>query len=561
MTSTAFPADPVDAGLASIAAAANTYDPVDAALAAHASAEVPDRPTMPDGRLLGESRKGVGDYNPSIADGDRHILADLSTGADQSKDTWLGSVVGQALTGMAKFGSGLFTAATGSGRADTGGSWLHEIAADLRAGAARVPDYQGGNNPGPLGLPTPNQFMSFPTNPLAWPGDAGRGAAALSRFAGASPQTSEDIGTITQNAAPALVPFALREFGPEAAPESAVDADTGPEGEVSLEPPTKAHGPSVSDQILADSRKAGYVVPPATTNPSIVNRVVEGFAGKASVAQAAAIKNQPITDGLARSALGLPPDAELTPETMDAVRAPAGQVYAQVAGSGRISIDPQYQADLSKITEASNTIKGDLPNYSSGAQDEIQNLVKSIVPENGTMDATTAVALSKDLRKNANANYNMAARTGDSTRTDIARAQQAAAGAVEDQVERHLTAQGQPDLATDWDNARTTIAKSYTVQNALDGAGHVDATKLGKQLLKGKPLSDELETAANFANAFPKAARVAPGKESMPGMSPLDVYGSVAASLGTGSPLPMLLGPGRMAARSMALSKPFQPSE
>lgn len=319
-----------------------------------------------------------------------------------------------------------------------------------------------------------------------------------------------------------------------------------------------AAAPSVSDKILSDSRRAGYVVPPATSNPGIINRGIEGFAGKASVAQAASIKNQVVTDNLARKALKLPPDAELTPKTMAESRGPANDVYEQVKSAGPITVDPQYHADLDRLTSTSGRIQKDLPNFSTGAQAQIKELTDSLRPENGKLDSETAVEVSKGLRYEANSNFSASARMGDPKLKALGQAQQKAAAAVEDQVERHLISSGQPDLAGQWDDARIHIAKTYSVQNALDGAGHVDAQKLGKQLIKGKPLSDELETAANFANAFPKAARVLPGKESMPGMSPLDVYGSVATSFASGSPLPLLLGPGRMAARKLALSKALQ---
>jgi hypothetical protein len=469
-------------------------------------------------------------------------------------DTFLGSALAVPIMGIgssvAKAGAGLrglYDVATGQG--------VNKATTDINRIVAEHQPYQVSPNAsasGALGA----EFMQSPANPINWPGKAaevaGTGLAAGARALGAGPELSQGIEQGVAEAGPWALGLAAPKGGaafPEAAPGEFGD----------FEPPTKAHGPSVSDQILADSRKAGYVVPPATTNPNILNRAMEGFAGKASVAQLAAIKNQPITDNLARSALNLPQDAELTPETMEQVRAPAGEVYGQVAGAGRFQVDDQYKTDLSKLSETANVIKSDLPNYRSGAQSEVQDLSTSLVPENGSMDANTAVALSKDLRKNANANFSLAARTGDSTRLDIARAQQAAAAAVEDQLSRHLESMGLGDLSARWDEARRTIAKSYSVQNALDGAGHVDATKLGKQLIKGKPLSGELETAANFANAFPKAARVLPGKESMPGMSPLDVYGSVATSVATHNPLPLLIGPGRMVARGAALSKAMQP--
>lgn len=317
------------------------------------------------------------------------------------------------------------------------------------------------------------------------------------------------------------------------------------------------------DAALMAGQKEGYVVPPATTNPTLVNRGIEGVAGKINVQQAASIKNQQITNSLARRALDLPPDTPLTSETLGAVRAEAGKTYEAVKGSGTIQISPQYERDLSKITSTADKINTDLPSYRSGASQQVADLVSSLKPPNGTMNAETAVELSKDLRYNANANATAAARTGDPSLRALSRAQAQAAEVVENEIERHLNAQGQGELAGQWDDARRTIAKSYSVESALDGAGNVDAGKLGKQSLKGKPLSPELQTAADFANAFPKATKLGASKESMPGISPLDFVGaaitggtahaagaSTGASITTGIALPAA----RVAARSLATS-------
>lgn len=317
------------------------------------------------------------------------------------------------------------------------------------------------------------------------------------------------------------------------------------------------------DAALIAGQKEGYVVPPATTNPTLVNRGIEGVAGKINVQQAASIKNQQITNSLARRALDLPPDAPLTSDTMGAIRAQAGKTYEAVKGSGIIQVSPQYEKDLSKITSTADKINADLPSYRSGASQQVTDLVSSLKPPNGTLNAETAVELSKDLRYNANANWQAAARTGDPSLRSLSRAQSQAAEAVENEIERHLKSQGQGDLANAWDDSRRTIAKTYSVESTLDGAGNVDAAKLGKQLIKGKPLSSELETAANFANAFPKATRLGASKESMPGISPLDVFAgagigesahyagaSPTAAITTGIAVPAA----RVAARSLATS-------
>ena len=318
------------------------------------------------------------------------------------------------------------------------------------------------------------------------------------------------------------------------------------------------------DAALLAGQKEGYVVPPATTNPSLVNRGIESLGGKINLQQAASIKNQRVTNSLARRSLDLPPDTPLNSTTMAALREEAGKVYGTVRNAGTITISPDYGKDLAKITVAADKISADLPNYRSGAGQQISDLVASLKPPNGTMDSATAVELSKDLRYNANANAAAAARTGDPSLRALSRAQAQAAEAVENEVERHLQKNGAGELAMSWDDARRTIAKTYTVENALDGAGNVDASKLAKASLKNKPLSPELQTAADFANAFPKATKVGAAKESMPGISPLDWFAgggigetahvagaSPLAAIATGVAVPAA----RVGARGVAMSR------
>jgi hypothetical protein len=315
--------------------------------------------------------------------------------------------------------------------------------------------------------------------------------------------------------------------------------------------PVSASAASV-EQALKEGQKLGYVVPPATSNPSVLNRGLEGVAGKLSVAQGASVKNQQITDGLVRKEFGLPQDEPLTHEKMADIREEQGiKGYEPVKQVTDIDFGQKYSADLDKLTTTANKVSKALPNYKTTGSQQVQELIDSLKPQGGKMDGETAVELSKSLRSEASAHESTAARTGDPQSRTLARAYRGAAEAVEDAVERHLNNIGQPELAENWDNARRTIAKTYSVQNALDGAGHVDATKLGKQLLKDKRLSGNLKAAANFANVFPKAARNL--KESMPGMSPLDMFAGMAIDAGTGNHAGLAIGPARMATRGALL--------
>jgi hypothetical protein len=337
-------------------------------------------------------------------------------------------------------------------------------------------------------------------------------------------------------------------------PQFLLGADTGAETDVA--PPESA----------IPGAEHGLVVPPSTTNPTLFNRLLEGFGGKLATAQHASIKNQPIIDSVVRNEFNLPEGTPLTPDTMERVRAEAAAPYKAVAAIPEITFGPEYEAELNKLGGQSAKISRALPNFKAAGADQVNQLLQSLRPENGVMDGETAVELSKTLRSEGSAHWAAANRTGDPVERSLGKAYSGAAAAVENAVEAHLKSIGQDELASEWDNARRTIAKTYSVQSALDGAGHVDARNLGKQLIKGKPLSGNLATLADFANAYPKAANVAWSKESVPGISPLDVAFGSTMGFGTGlathEPLAGVAAGsiplGRMAVRSGLLSKPGQ---
>ena len=306
----------------------------------------------------------------------------------------------------------------------------------------------------------------------------------------------------------------------------------------------------VRAQTLAAAQEAGYVVPPATSNPTTLNRAMEGLSGKAATAQQAAVRNQEVTNRLARQAVGLANDAPLTPQTLNALRATAGRVYEQVASAGRIAADPQYLDDLQRLGRGVDEIARDFPEANVGASQQIDQLVNSMLRD--TFDARSALAYLRQLRADAAGNLASAARNPDPARQALGMAQREAAGTLEDLIGRHLAQQGNPQLAQSFEQARRLIAVSHTVENALNEAtGNVSAQGLARQL-RGRPYGGELQVAARFAQAFPRAAREI--NESMPGISPLDYYGSAGLAGIFGSPHLLLLPAARMAIREALLS-------
>lgn len=170
----------------------------------------------------------------------------------------------------------------------------------------------------------------------------------------------------------------------------------------------------------------------------------------------------------------------------------------------------------------------------------------------GQFDAGDGLNMIRTMRENADIAY----RAGEAM---SGKAYKQAASALEDAIEDHLKSLGQPggDLLKNFRNARQTIAKTYTVQNALNPqTGNVNAVKLAADLAKGKPLTDELRTVAEVGQAFPKATQAL--KEAPKATSPLDWFGGTAAAAGTGNILPLAAVAARPAVRAGLLSAPMQ---
>ncbi len=307
---------------------------------------------------------------------------------------------------------------------------------------------------------------------------------------------------------------------------------------------------AVRDTTLRDARRAGYVVPPSTTNPTVTNRLAESVSGKAATQQAAALRNQATTNRLIREDLGLAEGAPLTRESLKTIRERAGNVYRAMKSAGEVAVDSAYLDDLAGLTQSVDEVAKDFPDANVAAGKEINDLVDTLLRDK--FRVSSAVEYTKQLRAAAGANLAYGA---DPTRRALGRAQWEAAGALEDVVVRHLENTGKGHLASRFDQARTLIAKTHTVESALnESTGNINAMALARELKKGKPLTGGIEMAARFAQAFPRASREV---LDSPGVSAVDalVAGAGAATVNPG----MLAMPaGRIGARAGILSEPYQ---
>jgi hypothetical protein len=300
---------------------------------------------------------------------------------------------------------------------------------------------------------------------------------------------------------------------------------------------------SVRDSTLIAGQKAGFAVPPTMANPSVLNRVLEGIPGKAGVAQGASLKNQEVTNKLAKQALGMTDDVPITEESLKALRAEAGKAYQVLKDfPGRFKADTQFTDDLARIGSDFSEAANEFPDLVKN--DAIEALKTALNKPDIGPKAT--VELIKKLRFDASKNLKS---FDDPAKAALGQAQRSAAEALDGLIERNITASN-PGAAQAYKQARTLIAKSYDVEAALnESTGNVSAKVLAKAYEKGKPISGELETIARFSSSFPKATQNVEPLSGVLGSTPLDWGIGLATSVATQNPLLMATTAARPVAR------------
>lgn len=301
-------------------------------------------------------------------------------------------------------------------------------------------------------------------------------------------------------------------------------------------------------QRVASARAAqaeGFVIPPSDIQPQ--GRIMEalsGLSGKIKTAQAASAKNQSVTDTLARKAIGLNPDDVLTRDVLTQIRQQAGGAYDQFKTLGAVQADKAYMQALDGVE---NTLRGATRSFPGIEGDKVKKLVETM--RQPTFDAGDAIDATKVLRDLADTAYAQ----GDKA---LGKAYKSVSGALEDVLERNLQ-QNAPDAVKEFRQARQLIAKTYTVEKALnEGTGSVSAQALVRDLKRGR-LSGELKTIAQTAEAFPRATQAL--KESPKDLSPLDWATAGLGLAGTGgNPLAALGLVARPSVRSLVLSPAVQ---
>ena len=300
-------------------------------------------------------------------------------------------------------------------------------------------------------------------------------------------------------------------------------------------------------RVAQEAANAGYVIPPSSVTQGKGSAVLESLGGKLLTEQKASLKNKDVTNSLAKRALGLSDDTQLSDDVLNVIKKKAGDTYEALKGAGKFVADKEFTKALDDAAGGYRDFTREFPEL---ANKEVDNLLKAF--NKPSMTANGLVEGVKKLRFDAGKNM----KAMDPEKATLGRIQKKVANAVEDLMERNLSARGMKDVVDKFRAGRTMYAKASTIQEALDEAGNVSAQSIAKMMDKGKLMTGEMETIGKFGTTFPKAAQDV--KRSMLPGSPLDWAASGAVSGITGNPAYMAMLAARPATRALLLSKPYQ---
>ena len=379
---------------------------------------------------------------------------------------------------------------------------------------------------------TPNALVQMAPRTVALAQNIGTGATTAALTSAAAQQAT--TGTIN----PQQVMNEAVAGGILTAPTATVSALTTPRAPAQLTQP----------QLVAERAIAqGATLPPTQVNPSMLNRLLEGFSGKQQTGQVASIKNQELVNAQARKTLNLPEDTVITPQVLQDYRNVKGQAYDALKANNTYYADKQFFTDINKRTAELQKLAN---TTDVTAELRVLNGLKQM-----NFDGVGLVEQMKRLRYDGEGNLASMAPKDRS----LGQAQKFAARQLEDLAERNLKNFNQPDVMSNFKQARQDIAKSYTIEKSLNAVtGDVSGAKLGQRAAAGKIVPSELQALADAAAAYPTAFQNTSRIGSVPGISPLDVGAAGVAAASASNPSLLATVLGRPAVRAGITSPVFQ---
>lgn len=254
-----------------------------------------------------------------------------------------------------------------------------------------------------------------------------------------------------------------------------------------------------------NARELGILLNPATSNPTVGNKLMGALAGTENVDVRFARENEPKWTIIAKREMGLGKDEFLDDAAFNRALDAKSKPYDAVRNISQLKAPETVLAEINNLRIARPTIGGE----SSAAA--VNSLVDEAIAKlkEGRSGAEVLTDIRK-LRKDAKNIYNTQQKSGvpDTTLIAKADANMSIANALENLIEANVT---DPKLLANLRKARAEMAQIYSYQRATDPVtGKVDPIELAKMLAKREPLSGNAKRMAEIATVYPSVAFVGP---------------------------------------------------
>jgi hypothetical protein len=364
-----------------------------------------------------------------------------------------------------------------------------------------------------------------------------------------APRAAERTGAVAGAAGTGVAQAAINQATNPNAQQFQTDVGmsllTAPLGAIGTARTPRPEAPLSTAQVIASNAvRDGYVMSPTSLSPTVGRGALEKSMGKSDFAATASVKNVDLATNQAKSVIGLAPDQQLTADAFRAFRQDQGNAYQALRNF-------DYKTDRQFV----NNLNDEIQNLRSltTTQPEQINTLRQVAKTNIKGDDLVNNII--DLRDAGNTNL----KSADAAKKRLGRTQLKVAKELEDVADRFLANTGNPDLVSQFRQARQNIAQSYTVEGAFDAANNIiDPRRLSALARKDQPIPDQLRTAALAANTAP--AMFTPQKNWFGGRSPgvADVATGLGAGFLTGNPLVATAAVARPTIREILTSGPAQ---
>ena len=340
---------------------------------------------------------------------------------------------------------------------------------------------------------------------------------------------------------PPYMPVSGPVMGAQAAAGEAGIARAARAGRIAEERSAESYARAPMIEAAQEANRLGIVLNPASSNPTLANRLRVQLANNPQLNAQLAQQNELKWSDIGRRELGIDPREQLTSKTFETARERIAGPYREVEQIGTLTPDDAVTARI-RAVRPPDVIGG------KAAASEVGSLVDEALSKiNEGMTSAEALRNIRQLRSEAQDIYR-----GDKL-TPVERAAADAkigiANALEQLVDMNVK---DPTLLDRFREARTLLAKSYAYEKATDLAtGRVDPVAIAKMVGKDDAMTGDIAAIGRIAANFPEVSSAKPSsflQKAVPTITRSGMGGTLGYVTGAALGLP----PSAMAAAGAA---------